>query len=154
MARQIAKGLTMLMLLLTMALVTAVASANGQSQHKLNARIPFEFTVGDKTLAAGQYEINAIGITQDALAIRGRESNDSVIRLVMTKEPQKNKQARLVFHRYGNAYFLSEVWEGGDVVGQQLKESAQERGMKRELARVITHGAPLYQEVVVLASIR
>ena len=63
MGRQIAKGLTMLMLLLTMALVTAVATANGQSQHKLNARIPFEFIVGDKTLAAGQYEVNAVGIT-------------------------------------------------------------------------------------------
>ena len=154
MTRQIAKGLTMLMLLLTMALVTAVATANGQTQHKLNARIPFEFTVGDKTLAAGQYEINAIGITQEALAIRGRESNDSVIRLVMRKEPKESKPARLVFHRYGNAYFLSEVWEGGDVVGQQLKESAQERGMKRELARIITGGAPLYEEVVVLASVR
>ena len=154
MGRQIAKGLTMLMLLLTMALVTAVASANGQSQHRVNARIPFEFVVGDKTLAAGQYEISAVGIAQDALAIRGRESNDSVIRLAMTKEAKENKQARLVFHRYGNAYFLSEVWEGGDAVGQQLKESAQERGMKRELARTIKGSAPLYQEIVVLASIR
>lgn len=153
MARQIAKGLTMLMLLLTMALVTAVA-ANGQSQHKLNARIPFEFTVGDKMLAAGQYEISAVGVTQGALAIRGRESNDSVIRLAVTKEPKENKQARLVFHRYGNAYFLSEVWEGGDEVGRQLNASAQERGMKRELARVITGGAQPYEQVVILASVR
>ena len=154
MARQIAKGLTMLMLLLTMALVTAVATANGQSQHKVNARIPFEFIVGDKTLAAGQYEVNAVGITQDALAIRGRESNDSVIRLAMTKEPKESKPARLVFHRYGNAYFLSEVWEGGNGAGRQLNPSAQERGMKRELARVVTSGAPLYEEVVILASVR
>ena len=153
MARQIAKGLTMLMLLLTMALVTAVATANGQSQHKLNARIPFEFIVGDKTLAAGQYEVNAVGITQEALAIRGRESNDAVIRLTMTREPKENKPARLVFHRYGNTYFLSEVWEGGDGVGRQLKESAQEKGMKRELSVIAKNGAR-YEEVVILASVR
>jgi len=153
MARQIAKGLTMLILLLTMALVTAVATADGQSQHKLNARIPFEFIVGDKTLAAGQYEVNTVGITQDVLAIRGRESNDSVIRLAMTREPKESKPARLVFHRYGNSYFLSEVWEGGDGLGRQLKESAQENGMKRELSR-IAMGATRYEEVVILANAR
>jgi len=153
MARQIAKGLTMLMLLLTMALVTAVATANGQSQHKLNARIPFEFIVGDKMLAAGQYEVNAVGITQEALAIRGRESNDGAIRLTMTKEPKDNRPARLVFHRYGNTYFLSEVWEGGDGVGRQLKESAQEKGMKRELSVIARNGAH-YEEVVILANVR
>ena len=153
MARQIAKGLTMLILLLTMALVTAVATADGQSQHKLNARIPFEFIVGDKTLAAGQYEVNTVGITQDVLAIRGRESNDSVIRLAMTREPKESKPARLVFHRYGNSYFLSEVWEGGDGLGWQLKESAQENGMKRELSR-IAMGATRYEEVVILANAR
>lgn len=153
MARQIAKGLTMLMLLLTMAMVTAVATANGQSQHNLNARIPFEFIVGDKTLAAGQYEVNAVGITQEALAIRGRESNDNVIRLTMTREPNASKPARLVFHRYGNTYFLSEVWEGGDRVGRQLKESAQEKGMKRELSVVAKNGAH-YEEVVILTNAR
>jgi hypothetical protein len=154
MARQIAKGLTMLMLLLTMALVTAVATANGQSQHKLNARIPFEFIVGDKALAAGQYEVSTVGITQEALAIRGCKSNNSVIRLAMTKEPTENKSARLVFHRYGNTYFLSEVWEGGDAVGRQLRQSGQERAMQRELSRIAAHGRSAYEEVVVLADLR
>jgi hypothetical protein len=141
----------MLMLLLTMAFMTAVATANGQSQHKLNALIPFEFIVGDKTLAAGQYEVSAVGITQEALAIRGRESNDNVIRLVMTKEPKENKSARLVFHRYGNTYFLSEVWEGGGGVGRQLKQSGQERAMQRELSRIAANRT-VYEEVMILAN--
>jgi hypothetical protein len=150
MARQILKRLTMLMLLLTIALVTAVATASGQSQHRVNASVPFEFIVGDKTLAAADYRIDTVG---EALAIRNADAKNSVIRLANTIAPKERKSARLVFHRYGNTYFLSEVWEGGDRIGRRLVESRQERAMRLERSRVATNKT-IYDEVVVLASLR
>src|SRR5262245_52310846 len=136
MARRILKRVTMLMLLLTMALVTAVATANGQSQHRVNASVPFDFIVGDKTLAAADYRIDTVG---EALAICSASARYSVIRLANAMTPNDRKSARLVFHRYGNTYFLSEVWEGGDRIGRRLVESRQERAMRSELSRMATN---------------
>ena len=150
MGTQILKRATMLMLLLTIALVTAVATASGQSQHRVNASVPFEFIVGDKTLAAADYRIDTVG---EALAIRSADATNSVIRLSNTIASKEREPARLVFHRYGNTYFLSEVWEGGDRIGRQLFESRQERGMRLELPRMATNRTS-YEEVVILASAR
>ena len=150
MGRRILKRVTMSMLLLTMALVTAVATANGQSQHRVNASVPFEFIVGDKTLAAADYRIDTIG---DALAICSVGAKDKVIRLANATTPKERKPARLVFHRYGNTYFLSEVWEGGDRIGRRLVESRQERVMRSELSRMATNKTS-YEEVAILATVR
>jgi len=150
MSRQILKRVTMLMLLLTIALVSAVATASGQSQHRVNASVPFEFIVGDKTLAAADYRIDTIG---EVLAIRNADATNSVIRLANTIAPKENKPARLVFHRYGTAYFLSEVWEGGDRIGRRLVESRQERALRMESSQMATNKTN-YEEVVILVSVR
>ena len=151
MARQILKRVTMLMLLSTMALVTSLTTAHGQSQHSVKASIPFEFIVGDKTLAAADYRIDTVG---EALAIRSAGAKNNVIRLANTMTAKETKSARLVFHRYGNTYFLSEVWEGGDRMGRRLVESRQERAMRLELPRMATNKTTSYEEVVILASVR
>lgn len=151
MARQILKRVTMLMLLLTMALVTAVTTAHGQSQHRVNASIPFEFIVGDKTLAAADYRIDTVG---EALAIRSAGAKNNVVRLANAMTPKERKSACLVFHRYGNTYFLSEVWEGGDRIGRRLVESRQERAMRLEPSRMGTSKTTSYEDVVILASVR
>jgi len=59
MARQILKGLTMLMLVAGLTLASAVA-ANGQGGERVIAQVPFDFIVGNKTLASGQYHVRAV----------------------------------------------------------------------------------------------
>ena len=41
---------------------------------------------------------------------------------------------RLVFHRYGELYFLSEVWTLGDSSGRQLLKSRQEHALDKQRA--------------------
>ena len=132
MAKQILKGFTMLALIVGLSFVSAVVSAQGQSTQAV-AKVPFEFIVGDKTLPSGQYTVKALSDTNKAaLVIRGKSS---AIRLTSKIQPNMNKtQARLVFHRYGERYFLSEVWMGADSTGRQLMQSGQERSIERELA--------------------
>lgn len=132
MSKQILKGFTMLALIVGLSFVSAVVSAQGQSTQAV-AKVPFEFIVGDKTLPSGQYTVRALSDTNKAaLVIRG---TSSAIRLTNAIQPNKNKtQARLVFHRYGERYFLSEVWMGADSMGRQLLQSGQERSIERELA--------------------
>lgn len=135
MKKQILKGFTMLTLTVAVALATAVVSANAQS-NPLRANIGFDFVVGDKTLPAGQYLVTPATAGGDALIIQGAENGKSAIRLVVRTEPDRSKmRARLVFHRYGQNYFLAEVWNG-ERTGRALAKSKQERAMERELASI------------------
>ena len=132
MKRQIAKGLAMLMVTLALAAASA-AVANGQSKAHLVAQVPFEFMVADKTLSAGEYRVGAIGQSGDAIAILNK-AGDGAIRLGSPRDrSDRDKTAKLVFHRYGNTYFLSQVWMAGEATGRELATSKQERAIQREV---------------------
>jgi hypothetical protein len=44
----------------------------------------------------------------------------------------------MVFRRYGDQYFLGEVWIAGTIVGRELTNSRKERQVARDFAK---HGA-------------
>lgn len=136
MQKQIVKGLTMLMLIAGVVLMAALVSAHAQSSSVV-ADVPFEFTVGGKSLTAGEYSIKAFTTRGDALLVRNQDSNDVVIRLANLIEARiAPKQGKLVFHRYGQRYFLSEVWTPGERTGRQLRKCAEERAMENQLAAI------------------
>ena len=130
MRNQVVKGITMLTMILAIAFATAVGSVQAQSAKTVISNVPFEFIVADETLPPGKYRVNrSIG---NALKIW--TSDAAVIRLTNEIEPSKDRRARLVFHRYGNRYFLAEVWTGAGDVGRQLLKSRQERAIEREMS--------------------
>ena len=132
MRKQVVKGITMLTMIVAIAFATAVVSAKAQSSTTVVSNIPFEFIVADKTLPAGEYRVNrALG---NALTISTTDSSAAASRLTHEIQPNKDKRARLVFHRYGDRYFLAEVWTGAGDVGRQLVKSRQERAIEREMS--------------------
>ena len=135
MTKQILKGFTMLALIVGLSFVSAVVSAKGQSTQAV-AKVPFEFIVGEKTLPSGKYIVRRISDTNAALRIQSADGKDSAVRLTDQIFQMNKTQARLVFHRYGERYFLSEVWMGGDSTGRHLLKSRQEGSSERELASV------------------
>ncbi len=136
MKKELAKGLTMISLVIAIALATAVASANAQSAKKVVADIPFAFVVGDQTLSAGEYTLKS-ATAPDGLLIQNGAGKSEAMRLTFTIEPKQNRRsARLVFHRYGQRYFLAEVWTGAGDVGRHLMKSRQERAIERELSTI------------------
>jgi hypothetical protein len=152
MKKQILKGLTMLLAVMTFAMITAVASANGQSVNA-KANIPFEFVVGDKTLPAGEYTVNSVTQGSEVLRIRGINSDDTAVRLTILSE-NKTKQSMLVFHRYGERYFLAEVRTDSD--GRTLATSKEERAIQKEMSRIATNRSsqPAYERVQVALGAR
>ncbi|MFN2577108.1 MAG: hypothetical protein ABR607_05400 [Pyrinomonadaceae bacterium] len=152
MARQILKGLTMLMMTLALAAMSA-AVANGQASRKLVAQVPFDFVVAEKTLRAGGYQVHSINQAGDAIAIQSA-NGDRVLRL--TSPQQRNDRemnAKLVFHRYGNTYFLSQIWMAGDSTGRELAKTRAERAIEREL-KTIASNKPAYEVVEIIAPAR
>ena len=107
------------------------AVAHAQTTH-LNVTVPFEFTVGDTTLPAGEYDIQSTGPWGGkVLSICNRKANASAFVISASYETAKNsKRSELVFNRYGQQYFLAEVWGANDL-GRQMPISAR----RMELAK-------------------
>jgi hypothetical protein len=96
--------------------------------------IPFDFSIRDKTLPAGAYRIERI--FQDALLIRGEDGQEACVSLTMpARANEVQETARLLFHRYGETYFLFQIWEPGSDSGRQILKSGAERSIERDMAK-------------------
>lgn len=135
MRKQVLKTLTMLTLVVGLALAAAAVSANAQlTSHGVIADIPFDFIVGDQALPSGKYSVRAATADGHGLRISNLAGKASVVRLSNSvAENSKKRNARMVFHRYGQQYFLAEIWSG-DTYGSQLRQCKRERNLRQELA--------------------
>jgi hypothetical protein len=156
MKKEFLKGFTMIALIVALALATAAAT-NAQSTNKVVGHVPFEFSVGDQSMPAGDYAVKPATSNGNALMIQNDDARISAIRLSNSVQSRTDKgRARLVFHRYGENYFLAEVWTGSGAEGRQLLKSRRERAIERELASITpSNGTDAgYETVVVLATNR
>jgi hypothetical protein len=133
MARQLFKGMTMLLMIMALAFVTAVASANAQSI----ANVPFEFVAGSKNLPAGQYYFSDSTAGGEIVRITAAKKDMSVFSMTVGLSSNRRvEESKLVFRRYGNRYFLAEIWTAGEHQGQKLLKSREEKAIERELASI------------------
>jgi len=87
------------------AMLTAPAlSAQG---NLATAEVPFNFTVGTSNFTAGSYSVSTL-INHSIIVLRNTETEEAII-LANTIRGDDKCLAVLVFHRYGDRYFLSEV---------------------------------------------
>jgi hypothetical protein len=111
-------------------------SAQGQSlSNGVRATIPFDFVVSGKTLPAGKYSITRVQQDDTVLRVSSADGRLNSIRLtnpVRTGSPEG--KTRLVFHRYGDQYFLFQIWPGGSTTGRQMFKSRGEDEIARRLA--------------------
>jgi hypothetical protein len=138
MKKQALRAITMLVSIVALAFVTAVASNAQSGSKKLKADIPFDFVVGSKTLAAGEYMVGQITTnSNEAVLVRSSDGNGhNAIRMsnaISSSAPKR--KTTLTFLRYGSTYYLSQVWIAGSAQGRELLKSKQERSAERELAK-------------------
>jgi hypothetical protein len=120
-------------LLMMVAMFAATASAQGQSlSDHVRGKIPFDFVVGDKQLPAGEYVIgNAQTTSNIFMAIRSRNDGANALTIpVQVGTPTDT--AKLIFHRYGDQYFLFQVWQVGATTGRAVPKSRTERDVERK----------------------
>ena len=137
MRKQVLKGVTMLVSIVALAFVTALVSNAQTRTRQVRANVPFDFVVGDKTLAAGNYTVaTASSNSTEAVSIRSSDGRQNAIRLTNAViENARTRPARLVFNRYGNTYFLTQVWAAGSSEGRELRKSKAEHSAEIELAK-------------------
>jgi hypothetical protein len=93
----------------------------------IRANVPFDFTVADQKLPAGVYQFVQSG-TFSAVHIESR--GDAKTFLVGSVPGNDNKTgylAALSFNKYGDQYFLTEVWMGNGPAGVQVAKSKAEK---------------------------
>jgi hypothetical protein len=132
----------MLSIAAALALTLIAAGQCSAQQSAMKVNVPFAFTVGDKAMPAGEYRVAELSRVQTVQVIAQSDGDASI--MVMTHPVVRASKAptpRLTFHRYGNRYFLTEIWVG-DTQGLQLVKSHGEN----ELAAMLGS-----QEVAVLA---
>jgi hypothetical protein len=99
-----------------------------QAQETLRANIPFDFVAGNTSLPAGEYLVEASGPTHVLLLIGRKDAISSAFintNAAVSAGPQS--ESKLVFNRYGDRYFLSQVWTAGNSTGRQLMKTAREK---------------------------
>jgi hypothetical protein len=90
--------------LLTIASVASCTGAVAQ-QMALRANIPFDFTVGNTWMPAGEYTITSP--TQGVLALKS-SSHVALVASIQSSD-ESNAGSELVFDKYDDQYFLHEV---------------------------------------------
>jgi len=125
-------------------LLSTFAAAQCSAQSTIRVNVPFSFDAAGKTMPAGEYSVRPDALTGDAIrSIAQTNGKESI--MVTTLAAERSGQPvspRLVFHRYGNAYFLAEIWSG-ETQGRQLNESSREKELaimsEPQLVAVLAH---------------
>ena len=127
-------------------LLLVAACANAQSVN-VKADVPFDFMVGKSTLPAGEYSIQSISTgASSVLAIRGGKTNQMLASANNAETLNPSANSRLVFHKYGDQYFLSQIWLQVERAGREFKITRREAEMAKSV--------PTSEDVIVLAALR
>ena len=130
---------TICVLVVGIATVLSRPAAKAQSfSNAVVANIPFAFQVGSYHLPAGTYNVQLVG--KDFLWVKGE--SDSVVMLVTRSAGRISPDSSVVFHHYGNQYFLREVRAAGEEDFLWASESKAERRAKLELAAANPNAGP------------
>jgi hypothetical protein len=116
----------------------AVSSARAQSNSapQLSAIIPFEFSIGDRTMEQGEYTLTRLNPSSPVkiLQLRRKDGSSSVVIQTIDVVGKIRDNAKLVFNRYGERYFLAQAWMPGDKNGLGIQKSRAERRIEQQLA--------------------
>jgi|SRR4030095_6425234 hypothetical protein len=139
MKRSFTKGLTMGGLVIGLAMFAATASANAQSlEHPTRVNVPFDFVVANKKLPAGKYLISRAQPNAGdlVLAVTSRDNQANAFSFTVPVQVlTATDKGKLVFHRYGDQYFLSEVWPAGATTGRVMAKSGAERDLEKKASQ-------------------
>ena len=116
-------------------LMIACASAQAQSR-TTRASISFDFAAANNTMKAGEYTISQVNPQTILLKSADRKSQAFVVTPQGVKSLNRRPQ-RLVFRRYGNSYFLGEIWTT-EFTGLRFAPSKDERTIAKSGDRVQT----------------
>jgi hypothetical protein len=92
-------------------------------ESKVIVNVPFAFQNGSQHLSAGLYTISTS--YQNIASIRGASRSGFAL-TGLDEDSQPSKTTRVVFRKYGDQYFLNEIWVKGDTTHTYFLQSKRE----------------------------
>ena len=121
--------------------LSAIASSALMAQKmQETGTIPFDFQVAGQKVAAGSYIVSRDTTSggTSLLSLRGTETRKGIYLPVSVGKAGATGQSKLVFRKYGDRYFLAEVWFPEESIGHVYPASPAEK----ELAAATNQQAP------------
>jgi hypothetical protein len=106
---------------LAMSAVAMLGTTGLYAQIGVVANVPFNFTVENTRMPAGDYLLVPTSSTSGVIQLMNRETGKGVLVNApssLSAYTSKGEQTgMIIFHRYGDRYFFSEVWTPNGVGG-------------------------------------
>jgi hypothetical protein len=110
-------------LVLGLGLILSAIPGHALDPARVNVTVPFDFTVGDKQLKAGDYIIESL-LNKRVLKLRSEDGDVKQVVLTVpietTTTTTLGNHEHLLFLHDGDGYSLSQVWFHGDEGGRDL----------------------------------
>jgi hypothetical protein len=121
--------------------------AHAQVIGSVEANIPFSFQAGNAQLPPGDYSIRMVENSNlTYMQITSKDGSSSAMFQVhetdLSSAPAKTE---LIFNKYGDHYFLAQVFDEGDPSGSQVVESSYEHKVSKAAAESKVHVATTQQ---------
>jgi len=114
-------------------LMSSLAPAHAQS---LKFEVPFDFVAAQGTMPAGEYRVTPNQPAQNVVRLVSSKGSSAAICLTSAiQSTHPSDTAKLVFNRYGNHYFLSQVWTLGSDRGHVLRPTKAEREIAKAFSK-------------------
>jgi hypothetical protein len=103
---------------------------------QMRANIPFDFSASGSNLIAGEYTLETTGDTNQVLQMCNLRQHACVLMIASQVESKAhNDPGKLVFNRYGDQYFLSQIWSRSLV--RTLPQDRRERQLAKSGAEPV-----------------
>ena len=104
--------------------MVSVGCAQSGSQI-VKVKIPFNFNIGAQRFSAGQYDLKPL--LQHTVMLRNQQGRGLTnVTTISVRSMEAPSSSSLIFRRYGEHYFLIQVWVQGDTVGREIPKSRSE----------------------------
>ena len=102
-------------LLFSLALALLLGASASYAQADLEATVPFDFHAGKRVLPAGEYtfDVDNAGL----IWISDQRGRRSIVGSFNVGGGPSPNESKIVFQRYGDNYFLSELWSEASATG-------------------------------------
>ena len=123
----------MRMLAIVVTMMPLLASAQLGSSDRLVAKVPFQFRAGERLIPAGECAVQRTNMNSRTLVIGnwgakvGLFANPSIAEVTETSSTNA-----MVFHKYGDRYFLTSIKLKGSKAVYRLHESKAEAELRAQ----------------------
>jgi hypothetical protein len=119
-------------------ILVLLVSASASAEQVIKAQVPFPFHIGVSVMSSGSYTVDS-RVASEILRFTSADRKSSAMILFHASQSGLTRtQPKLVFNKYGNEYFLYQVWAGDGNRGHELLKSRAEKEIAATVKRSTT----------------